>query len=133
MNAFALARSRVFVSKAAQFKNFRFYTGPTIEFEHLSSGWSNVADVEEFKKQDGKYQLQTFNKISPQGLATYPKDQYDVEAYADANGRPAHALMLRSHKLQEEEVGASVRCIARCGAGTNNIRKSIGRFIETFD
>lgn len=29
--------------------------------------------------------------------------------------------MIRSHKLQEEEVGDSVRCIARCGAGTNNI------------
>lgn len=29
--------------------------------------------------------------------------------------------MLRSHKLQEEEVDVSVRCIARCGAGTNNI------------
>lgn len=29
--------------------------------------------------------------------------------------------MLRSHKLKEEEVDISVRCIARCGAGTNNI------------
>eukprot|EP00526_Cylindrotheca_closterium_P011969 CAMPEP_0113634564 /NCGR_PEP_ID=MMETSP0017_2-20120614/18004_1 /TAXON_ID=2856 /ORGANISM="Cylindrotheca closterium" /LENGTH=472 /DNA_ID=CAMNT_0000545281 /DNA_START=8 /DNA_END=1426 /DNA_ORIENTATION=- /assembly_acc=CAM_ASM_000147 len=120
MSALALARSRAFASKAAQFKNLRFYTGPEIEFEHLSSGWSNVEDLEEFKKS-GRYALQTFNKISPQGLATYPKEEYDVEAYADANGRPAHALMLRSHKLQEEEVGTSVRCIARCGAGTNNI------------
>lgn len=126
MSAFALARSRAFVSKASQFKNLRFYTGPTIEYEHLSSGWSNVEDIEDFKKQDGKYSLQTFNKISPQGLATFPKDEYDVEAASDANGRPAMALMLRSHKLQEEEVGTSVRCIARCGAGTNNIRKSFG-------
>ena len=31
------------------------------------------------------------------------------------------AIMLRSHKLKEEEVPATVRCIARCGAGTNNI------------
>lgn len=29
--------------------------------------------------------------------------------------------MLRSHKLKEEEVDASVRAVARCGAGTNNI------------
>lgn len=122
MSALALARSRAFVSKAAQFQNLRFYTGPTIEYEHLSSGWSNVKDLEDFK-QHGKYSLQTFNKISPKGLAAYPKDEYDVEAYADANGRPANALMLRSHKLKEEEVGTSVRCIARCGAGTNNIRK----------
>lgn len=32
-----------------------------------------------------------------------------------------HAIMLRSHGLQDEEVGASVRAIARCGAGTNNV------------
>ena len=31
------------------------------------------------------------------------------------------AIMLRSHKLQEEEVPPTVRCIARCGAGVNNI------------
>ncbi|CAJ1959211.1 unnamed protein product [Cylindrotheca closterium] len=121
MSALALARSRAFASKAAQFKNLRFYTGPTIEYEHLTSGWTNVKDLEEFKRQDGKYSLQTFNKISPQGLATYPKELFDVEAYDDAKGRPAHALMLRSHKIQEEEVATSVRCIARCGAGTNNI------------
>jgi D-3-phosphoglycerate dehydrogenase len=29
--------------------------------------------------------------------------------------------MMRSHKLQEEQVGVAVRAIARCGAGTNNI------------
>jgi len=28
---------------------------------------------------------------------------------------------LRSHKLQETEVDVTVRAIARCGAGTNNI------------
>merc|ERR1719432_166217 len=31
------------------------------------------------------------------------------------------AIMMRSHKLKEEEVASSVRCIVRCGAGTNNI------------
>ena len=39
----------------------------------------------------------------------------------ESNGNPAHALLLRSHKLKEEEVGVAVRAIARCGAGTNNI------------
>ena len=33
----------------------------------------------------------------------------------------AHAILLRSHKLQESEVDVSVRAIARCGAGTNNV------------
>merc|ERR1719460_3156031 len=32
-----------------------------------------------------------------------------------------HAILLRSHKLKSEEVASSVRAIARCGAGTNNI------------
>jgi D-3-phosphoglycerate dehydrogenase len=32
-----------------------------------------------------------------------------------------HSIMLRSHKLQSSEVAATVRAIARCGAGTNNI------------
>ena len=54
-------------------------------------------------------------------MAVFPKDIYDVYPKEEAEGRPAHALMLRSHKLKEEEVDVSVRCIARCGAGTNNI------------
>lgn len=33
----------------------------------------------------------------------------------------AHAILLRSHKLQESEIDVSVRAIARCGAGTNNV------------
>ncbi len=32
-----------------------------------------------------------------------------------------HAIMLRSHGLKDEEVGPTVRCVARCGAGTNNV------------
>merc|ERR1719310_770468 len=32
-----------------------------------------------------------------------------------------HCVLLRSHKLKSEEVASSVRAIARCGAGTNNI------------
>jgi D-3-phosphoglycerate dehydrogenase / 2-oxoglutarate reductase len=44
---------------------------------------------------------------------------YHVKPAAEAPN--AHAILLRSHKLQEEEVDVSVRAIARCGAGTNNI------------
>ena len=54
-------------------------------------------------------------------MAQFPKDDYDVCPREEAKGRPAHALLLRSHKLKEEEVDVSVRAIARCGAGTNNI------------
>jgi len=39
----------------------------------------------------------------------------------DGTGEEPHAVLLRSHKLKTEEVASSVRAIARCGAGTNNI------------
>ena len=63
-----------------------------------------------------------------QGLSVFPKELYDVVPYDEADGRAGHCLMLRSHKLQEEEVSPAVRAIARCGAGTNNI--PVGRMTE---
>ena len=67
----------------------------------------------------GSFAIQTYNKISPVGLGAYNSKYYDI---VDEPLTPdAHAIMLRSHKLQEDEVPESVRCIARCGAGTNNI------------
>ena len=51
--------------------------------------------------------------MSVQGLSVFTKDLYDVLPNDDADGRPAHVLMLRSHKLKEEEVLPSVRAIAR--------------------
>lgn len=59
--------------------------------------------------------------VTMQGLSVFPKELYDVIPREEAGGRPAHALMVRSHKLKESEVDPSVRAIARCGAGTNNI------------
>lgn len=52
-------------------------------------------------------------------MATFPEDLYHVKPATEATN--AHAILLRSHKLKEEEVEVSVRAIARCGAGTNNI------------
>uniref|UniRef100_A0A7S3YVA8 phosphoglycerate dehydrogenase n=1 Tax=Lotharella globosa TaxID=91324 RepID=A0A7S3YVA8_9EUKA len=67
------------------------------------------------------FNVQTFNAISPVGLQKYPSGKYKVSPEpADLEGGP-HAIMLRSHKLQVEEVNHTVRAIARCGAGTNNI------------
>jgi len=95
------------------------WEGPIpIDLEHYTSGW-NITDLDDFT-QPGKYAVQTFNKISPKGLARFPDKFYVVEENENAS-RPANALLLRSHKLQEEEVDVSVRAIARCGAGTNNI------------
>ena len=53
------------------------------------------------------------------GLAKFPSEQYEVKSGEEAAN--AHAILLRSHKLQEEEVNLTVRAIARCGAGTNNV------------
>ena len=54
-----------------------------------------------------------------QGLAAFP-DNYEIKSNQwEMNN--AHAILLRSHKLQENEVDVTVRAIARCGAGTNNI------------
>jgi D-3-phosphoglycerate dehydrogenase len=61
--------------------------------------------------------VQTYNAISPVGLESFPENEYDIAADMDS----PHAILLRSHKLQSAEVPTSVRAIARCGAGTNNI------------
>lgn len=97
----------------------RSYSGSRSQVDHFVSGWNND-DAEKYKDTDN-YCTQTFNKISEVGLSVFTKDLYDVLPSDESEGRPAHALMLRSHKLQEEEVHPSVRAIARCGAGTNNI------------
>jgi D-3-phosphoglycerate dehydrogenase / 2-oxoglutarate reductase len=75
---------------------------------------------DDFTKPGGKYAVQTFNKISPIGLTKFPSDLYAIESRENAT-RPAQLILLRSHKLQESEIDVSVRAIARCGAGTNNI------------
>jgi phosphoglycerate dehydrogenase-like enzyme len=65
------------------------------------------------------FDILTMLRYSVKGLAQFPEDLYHVKPAEEAPN--AHALLLRSHKLQEEEVEISVRAIARCGAGTNNI------------
>jgi len=88
-----------------------------ISVEHGRGDWKTYGDVESY--QPGKFQVKTYNKISPDGLKKFPENQYEIrEGDSAAN---AHAILLRSHKLQEEEVPHTVRAIARCGAGTNNV------------
>jgi D-3-phosphoglycerate dehydrogenase / 2-oxoglutarate reductase len=80
--------------------------------------WKTYGDVEHYKP--GRFVIKTFNKISNVGLGRFTKDLYDVRTGDDSVIEP-HAVLLRSHKLQESEIDVSVRAIARCGAGTNNI------------
>ncbi len=63
------------------------------------------------------FKIQTFNKIAVKGLNQFARERYEV---ASELGHP-DALLLRSHKLPAEDVGASVCAIARAGAGVNNI------------
>ncbi len=63
------------------------------------------------------FKIQTWNKISPAGLSLLRMDRYDV---ASEQGSP-HAFLLRSAMLLEENIGESVKAIARVGIGVNNI------------
>jgi D-3-phosphoglycerate dehydrogenase len=68
-------------------------------------------------REINNFGVQTYNAISPVGLESFPSPLYDISAELD----DPHAILLRSHKLNPDEVPTSVRAIARCGAGTNNI------------
>lgn len=81
-----------------------------IEVEHGRGDWKTYGDIDNF--QQGKYQIKTFNKVSPVGLARFHKDEYDVRT-GDDEAANAHAILLRSHKLQEDDVPNTVRAIAR--------------------
>jgi D-3-phosphoglycerate dehydrogenase len=59
----------------------------------------------------------TLNNISPKGLARLPSDRYAV---GPEENQP-DAILVRSHKMHDMELPASVRAVARAGAGTNNI------------
>lgn len=95
-------RNAIFVTSKRTFAD--------IEVEHGRGQWKTYGDVDSYKQ--GKYQIKTFNKISPIGLGRFPTDQYDIRTDG-TEAANAHAILLRSHKLQEEEVPKTVRAIAR--------------------
>jgi len=92
---------------------------PDVEHDNYKGKWMTYGDIKNY--QPGKFSIQTFNKISPVGLKEFGSELYEVKATGDGNIGNSHAILLRSHKLQEEEVLHTVRAIARCGAGTNNV------------
>jgi len=122
LTSFSTVASRNFLRRAASAQRATaktcFSTSSNVEIEHYTSGWSQ--EDKDYYTQSGKFQIQTFNKISPKGLARFPADKYEVKG-EEFEGGTSHAILLRSHKLQEEEVNVTIRAIARCGAGTNNV------------
>ena len=64
-----------------------------------------------------RFAIQVYNQISERGLSRLPASAYHVgKDVAD----PV-AILVRSADLHKAEIPASVRAIARAGAGTNNI------------
>ena len=63
------------------------------------------------------YKLKTLNKIAPAGLDIIRENGIDTVPEDQA----AEAIMVRSAKLHEMEFDKELLCIARAGAGTNNI------------
>ena len=63
------------------------------------------------------YKIQTLNKIAPEGLALFPRDSYEI---ASEILNP-DAVLVRSADMTAIEIPATVKAIARAGAGVNNI------------
>lgn len=65
----------------------------------------------------GKLAVRVLNNVSPNGLARLPPERYTV----GKDVAEPDAIVLRSADLHQVNIPASVRAIARAGAGTNNI------------
>ncbi|MBX2807909.1 MAG: phosphoglycerate dehydrogenase [Cellvibrionaceae bacterium] len=63
------------------------------------------------------YKIKTYNKLSVKGLERFPRETYELSSDI---GHP-DAYLLRSHKLHDDPIPATVSAIARAGAGVNNI------------
>lgn len=105
---------------ALRFASKRALTGSTskIDISHYEGKWSVYGDIEGYTPE--KFQIKTYNKISPKGLEVFPGKSYDIRSQ-DVDAQNARAILIRSYKIKEEEVPLTCRAIARCGAGTNNV------------
>lgn len=63
------------------------------------------------------FKIQTLNKIAPIGLDELPRDSYEI---ASEISNP-DGILVRSADMHAMELPASLMCIARAGAGVNNI------------
>ncbi|HPR31371.1 MAG TPA: phosphoglycerate dehydrogenase [Prolixibacteraceae bacterium] len=63
------------------------------------------------------YKIQNLNKIDEEGLKLFPGHLYAIDSeFSDPDG-----IILRSFNMLDRELPASVKAIARAGAGYNNI------------
>ncbi|MDC1015703.1 phosphoglycerate dehydrogenase [Candidatus Thioglobus sp.] len=61
--------------------------------------------------------LKVLNNISPLGLDKFPKETYEIST----NEENPDAILVRSAKMHEIEIGDKLKAIGRAGAGVNNI------------
>ena len=61
--------------------------------------------------------IQVLNNISPLGLEKFSKESYRIST-SDEN---PDAILVRSEKMHDMEIGDSLKAIGRAGAGVNNI------------
>ena len=61
--------------------------------------------------------IEVLNNISPIGLEKFPKEFYDV---SNSKDNP-DAILVRSAKMHDIDIGNSLKAVGRAGAGVNNI------------
>lgn len=66
---------------------------------------------------NNSFRIQTLNKISAKGLNLFPRGNYEI---ASEIPHP-DAILVRSAKMHDMPVPATLKAIARAGAGVNNI------------
>lgn len=63
------------------------------------------------------YKILTLNNISVAGLERLPRDRYEIASEI----QHPDAILLRSFKMQDMELPATLKAVGRAGAGVNNI------------
>ena len=63
------------------------------------------------------FRIKTLNKISPAGLSVLDQTRFTVNSDVEQED----GVLVRSADMHEYQFPQSLRCIARAGAGTNNI------------
>jgi D-3-phosphoglycerate dehydrogenase len=63
------------------------------------------------------YKILTLNNISNKGLDRLPKDRYQTAS----DMKQPDAILVRSFKMHDMEIPATLRAVGRAGAGVNNI------------
>ena len=63
------------------------------------------------------YTIKTLNNIAQCGLDVFKSDQFTI----DNDSNQTDAIVLRSYNMHDTEIAATVKAVARAGAGVNNI------------